>query len=174
MRPFLLILALACLVGCTHWHAGSTLPAAQRKIHLDTIDNRTSEHRLTAWFKSALIHDLNQVPGVFTVSGKDNAGLIVKTTIRGLDQNRAARSRIRGKKDRDDNDDTYQTVLYRVTITVEWEATPADDTTKPRKGTITGTADMPLMPDREIAFATALQNAARDAAAKLTATLTEQ
>ena len=92
-----------------------------------------------------------------------------KITIRGLDQNRAARSRLRGKKDRDDSGDAYQTVLYRVTITVDWEAKAAN-----RKGTVTGVADMPLMPDREIAFATALQNAARDAAKKLTIALTEQ
>ena len=174
MRHFLLILALACLVGCAHWHAGSTLPSEQRKIHLAAIDNRTSEHRLTPWLKSALTHDLSQVPGVRTVSDKQGAGMVLTTTIRGLDQNRAARSRIRGKKDRDDSGDAYQTVLYHVIITVDWEAKPTAASAKPRKGTITGEADMPLMPDREIAFATALQSAARDAARKLTAALTEQ
>ena len=169
MRHLLLILALALLTGCAHWHAGSTLPPEQRRIHLAAIDNRTSEHRLTAWFKSALVHELTQVPGIRAVADESQAGLVVTTTIRGLDQNRAARSRIRGKKDRDDSGDAYQTVLYRVTVTVDWEAKAAN-----RKGTVTGTADMPLMPDRELAFATALQNAARDAAAKLAVALTEQ
>ena len=169
MRVLLSILALACLTNCTHWHAGSTLPNDQRKVYLAAIDNRTSEHRLTAWFKSALVHELTQVPGIRVTAEESHAGLVIKTTIRGLDQNRAARSRLRGKKDRDDSGDAYQTVLYRVTITVDWEAKAAN-----RKGTVTGVADMPLMPDREIAFATALQNAARDAAKKLTIALTEQ
>ena len=174
MRHLLLILALVCLAGCAHWHTGSTLPPEQRKVHLAAMDNRTSEHRLTPWLKSAITQELSQVPGVRTVADKQGAGLILTTTIRGLDQNRAARSRIRGKKDRDDSSDAYQTVLYHVTITVDWEAKPTASDAKTRKGTITGEADMPLMPDREIAFATALQSAARDAAAKLAAALTEQ
>jgi len=168
---------LACCVlllasGCASYHFGTTLPKEQRWIAVETVENLTTEPILATLTRDALIERFSQMPGI-TIAAVDggDAGLRVKVKLVTLAQDGLARAHIREEDDRKDDGDAYQTVLYRLTLSAEWEATPAvgDGVTPPRTGKAVGTADMPLMADKETALRTAIRQAALDLARNIAA-----
>ena len=180
MKPTALATALAfvcvTLCGCLSpsYHLGGTsLPEAQRRISLNEISNATAEARLTPLLKNALNAKLENTTGVDVVS-EENAGLLVALRIESLEQRSAARAQMRDTADRQDDSDAYQTVLFRLTLKVSYRARAKASDGPAFKGSVTATADVPMMPDHETALQAALRQVAIDAANKLAIAITER
>ena len=176
LRQALAVAALCSMMlvacGCAAYHFGTSLPKEQRVIAVETVENLTTEPVLATLTRDALAESFSRLPGVKIASfdGED-AGLHVKVKLISLSQDNLARAQIREEDDRRDDGDAYQTVLYRLTLRAEWQATPTqgEGVTPPRTGAAVGNADMPLMADKETALRTALRQAAMDLARNIAA-----
>lgn len=94
--------------------------------------------------------------------------------MKNLDNRSLARTKLRETDYRDYDGDAYQTVLYRISVKVEYEVYGSALQEKPlRSGSLTGQADLPKLHDREIALRTALRQLAIDLATQLVAELSE-
>ena len=166
--------ALALLLtGCASYHLGTGLPPEYRKIAIAEVQNLTEEARTTGLLRDRMAERLEALPGLSVVSEK-HAGLLLSLRVKSILQHNVARTQARDSIDRHHDSDAYQTVLYRMVLTVEWSACPKGKSEVVRKGVATGTADMPLMPDREMAFQNAIQEAVRDVATMISVQLTEE
>lgn len=169
----LLSLSLLLLTGCQCYHVGSSLPPEERAIAIAAIENRTREHRLTPLVKDDLAEKLSGIPGISVVSENDAAaGQSVKVVLLALDQNRHVSAEVREKAARKDDSNAYQTVLYRAVLAAEWTATTAAGDSRTGKAEVT--ADVPVMPDLDIAFSAALRELSRALANEIAANLTER
>ena len=166
MKLFTAIFSLtlcAILCGCKTYSVGSSLPEGQRDIFVN-VSNLTTENALTALVDGAICRRLEGVPGIDVVNSDENAGLNVNVKLEKLDQSRLASAKIRDSKDRDGSD-SYQSVLFRQTLTASWTAVAKDGAK--RSGSVTATADVPLMNNVELSQANALKELARDLAHKV-------
>lgn len=174
--PALIAISLSAALlatGCTGYRfCGATLPTEERSIALAELVNLTGEARLTPLVKNSLAQALEKTPGISTVS-TENAGLLLHLRLTRLSQSSAARALIRDAADRQDDGDAYQSVLFRLTLCIEYTATSTAPGRPERHGTVNAAAEVPMMPDHEQSFAAALRQLARDAAGKLTAAITE-
>jgi hypothetical protein len=167
MKLFTAIFSLtlcAILCGCKTYSVGSSLPEGQRDIFVN-VSNLTTENALTALVDGAICRRLEGVPGIDVLNSDENAGLNVNVKLEKLDQSRLASAKIRDSKDRDRDSDAYQSVLFRQTLTASWTAVAKDGAK--RSGSVTATADMPLMNNVELSQANALKELARDLAHKV-------
>lgn len=176
-RNLTLLMAFAALLwigaSCTTYRFGTQLPESQRDIAISAVENLTSEDALSVLVKDALRERVQGVPGI-KLASEENAGLVITLKLSQLDQSKAARARTRDSRASHDDSDSYQTVLYRMSIRCDYVATPADAAAAVRTGFVEATADVPLMQDIAIAQAAALKELARDAAAKVLSAITEE
>ena len=162
----LLTAALLLGVSCAHYRFGSALPKDMRDISVSEINNTTTEPSLGMLLQDALAEHIMNTPGVKLASRQD-ATLDVSVKIVMIDQGRLASARTRDSKARHSDSDSYQTVLYRLTMTCEYTARPTRGDTPPRRGSVEATADVPLMHDMALAQSAAYRELARDAAQKI-------
>ncbi len=171
-NAMLLSLAILLLASCATYHFGTALPAEQRKMAVAEVENLTSETALGGLVQNALHECILNTPGL-KLSSEENAGLSITLSLDNLDQNKLARARTRDADARHDKSDSYQTVLYRMTVRCRYTATPTDGSPV-REGSVQATADVPLMQDINLAQQAALTQLARNAARQVLSELTEE
>ena len=172
MKKLLLLILVVC-ASCAQYRFGTMLPKKYQLIAVAPVENYSNEPRLESLLRNSLAESLVQTPGVTLSAPGQEEGLLLVTRIKELDQQRRARARIREHDYRDDSGSTYQTVVFQVTVRVEYEAIASDSETPYRIGEVTATADYPMMADQETGRDEAFREAMRSAAQKIVAEVTE-
>ena len=172
MKNYLLAILLAC-ASCAHYRPGTTLPAEYRTIEIGPVVNLTSEARLESDLRNSLSESVMNTPGVCLGRPGAEGGLLLSAKIAELSQQRGARARLRAPHDRDRSGKAYQTVVFRMTLKVEYQAVAENCGEPVRSGVVTVSADYPTMADQETARAEALREAMRSAARQIVAEVTE-
>ena len=152
----ILLVVIAFCASC--YHLVDTSGKLSR-IYVDDVQNATMEPQLGNMMRIAMTELLSH-------SGrrsKDRLPLDLKVV--GMENNNVARAEIREKRSRDNDSDAYQTVLYRITITVQYTLELPEG--KTLAGTVTGIGDLPKMHDRNVPLQHAIRLAANDAAKKI-------
>ena len=173
MKNLLILLVLVVCGSCSHYHFGTSLPENYQKIAVAPVVNYTSEPRLESLLRNSLSESLIQTPGV-TLSAPGQEGLLLVTRITAYDHQRRVRARLREHDFRERDGATYQTVVFQVTIRVEYEAIANDSETSYRTGEVEVSADYPMMADQETGRNEAFREAMRSAAQKIVAEVTEE
>ena len=178
MKKFPKILTAAAILllvatSCARYHFGNNLPQTQRDIAVTEIQNLTSETALTPLLQDAMRECVMNTPGVKLTTPTD-ATLELTAKITSLDQSKGASAKTRNKLASHDDGDSYQTVLYRLTMKCQYTAAPTREDAIPRTGEIEATADVPLMQDLALAQQAALKQLARDAANQIVNALCEE
>ncbi|MBR4674545.1 MAG: hypothetical protein IKP00_08780 [Victivallales bacterium] len=163
-RTLTLALTLAFLM-CSCYHLGTVGPA--KKVCVAEIENRTEEATLAATLRQCLNEQLGT--GVGTTPSSKPCSYDLHTKITKITNRSMARAEIREKKSRDDDSDVYQTVLYALEITVQYELEPKLQGLKQLAGTVVGRASLPRMHDRNVALQDALKQASLDISRQLAA-----
>ena len=163
-RILSLAITLAFLL-CSCYHVGTV--GSAKSVHVADIENRTEEATLAATLRQCLAEQLGS--GVGTTSAHRAHGYALHAIITKITNRSMARAEIREKKSRDDDSDAYQTVLYGLEITVQYELVPRKPELKPITGTVVGRASLPRMHDRNVALQNALKQASLDASRQLAA-----
>ena len=171
-NALILSLALALATSCATYHFGTALPVEQRKIAVTEIKNLTSETALAGFMQNTLREQIQNTPGL-KLSSEESAGLVITVSLDRLSQSKLARSRTRDDDAKHGRSDSYQTVLFRMTLHCTFTATPVDGSPV-RQGTVVGTADVPLMQDLALAQQAALPQLANDAAKHILTELTDK
>lgn len=130
-------------------------------VSIANVHNDTAEPQLSSMLHSALAEQLSQTR---RASSRPLYPLDLK--IISMENSNVARAEIRDKLSRDDDSDAYQTVLYRITIRVQYSL-KLQDGKPPVSGTVSGIGDLPKMHDRNVPLQHALRLAANDAAKKI-------
>jgi len=130
-------------------------------VSIANIHNDTAEPQLSSMLHSALAEQLSH-----TRKGSSKPLYPLDLKIISLENSNVARAEIRDKFSRDDDSDAYQTVLYRITIKVQYSIMPQDGMALV-SGVVSGIGDLPKMHDRNIPLQHALRLAANDAAKKI-------
>ncbi len=170
--PLLLFLAAALLLAsCTTYRWGTDFPEGQRIIALEEITNLSQEDALAPLLQDALAERILQTPGLHLHRAGESRAPELRLTVKilPLDQEKAARAQTRTRIASHDDSDSYQTVLYRLTMTCQYTVTPVDATLPPRSGEVEVTADVPLLQDLALAQKGALPQLARTAAREILA-----
>ena len=144
-RPLLaatLLLAAAALLlaSCTTYRWGTDFPRGQRTIALEPVVNLSQEEALSTLLRDTLAERIAQTPGLRLAPPMGEPELRLAVKVLPLDQGKAARARTRKSIASHDDSDSYQTVLYRLTMSCEYTATPADPALPPRSGKVEVTA----------------------------------
>lgn len=170
----LLLVSLMLTSACTYRLSNSCLPAEFRLLTVEEVDNQTSEAALAAMLRSALQERIANEPGINLARGRKKQEARICVRLKNLHNSSVARARLRDERDRDDDSDAYQTVLYRITLAAEYQLYVPAEPEKPRlSGNLSATADLPKIHDREIALRSALQQATLDLAGKIVNAVTE-
>ena len=130
-------------------------------VSIANIHNDTVEPQLSSMLHSALAEQLSH-----TRKGNSKPLYPLDLKIISLENSNVARAEIRDKLSRDDDSDAYQTVLYRITIKVQYSL-KLQEGKPPVSGVVSGIGDLPKMHDRNIPLQHALRLAANDAAKKI-------
>jgi len=110
-------------------------------------------------------------PGIH-LSKPGSGSVVLSARIVELEQQRGARTRLRDHHDADDSGATYQTVVFRMSVKVEYRLLDAAGA-ELRSGVTSVSADYPVLSDQESARVAALREAMRTAAQKIVAEVTE-
>ena len=163
-RTLTLAIALAFLL-CSCYHFGTVGPA--KRVHVAEVENRTEEPTLAATLRQCLNEQLGT--GVGTTPSCKPCSYALHAKITKITNRSMARAEIREKKSRDDDSDAYQTVLYALEVTVQYELEPKQQELRPLAGTVVGRASLPRMHDRNVALQDALKQASLDISRQLAA-----
>ncbi len=164
MRRTILALAIglmAFLCPSCRYHLGQALTA--RSCCLTAIRNDSTEAALTPLLRQAFQTEASRRPGL-RLAAEDAAEVVVELKVTGLSSRTIARSEIR---DDGDKDEAYQSVLHRLTLTLEATAWRSGEDAPFLTTTLQGQADMPRLPDREMTLRPAMRLAANDAIRQL-------
>ncbi|MBR4517969.1 MAG: hypothetical protein IKO65_03095 [Victivallales bacterium] len=172
MKKLLLLSILLVCGSCAHYHFGTSLPEKYQKIAVAPVVNYSNEPRLESLLRNSLSESLVQTPGV-TLASAGQEGLLLVTRIKSLDHQRRVGARLREREFRDRSGTAYQTVVFQVTVRVEYEAIASDSETPYRIGEVEVSADYPMMADQETGRGEAFREAMRSAAQKIVAEVTE-
>ena len=164
--------ALVAVSGCQYQWG----PVAHPQIHslaVGTFANDTRESGATAAIRGKLAEALSKEPGI-TLAQPDTADAVVEGRVVTVSQHQLARAKITDESAVRNQADAYQTSLYRVQVTVEYEVR-IPGFAKPfiEKRLVTGQADMGTWPDQQVPRASALNLALADAATQIVAAVTE-
>ncbi|MCQ2397045.1 MAG: LPS assembly lipoprotein LptE [Lentisphaeria bacterium] len=174
MKTMLAAAAAAILLSsCARYHFGTALPETRRQIAVMDVMNLTQEDALAPLLNNALREHIMNTPGL-KLTGENDATLAVSVKITTLTQSRVARAQTRDSKARHSESDSYQTVLYRLEMTCEYTAQTTRENLIPKTGSVTASADVPLMQDIALPQQAELKQLARKAAAKILAEITEE
>lgn len=154
------------LLASCQYRWGSPFPHGET-IALDGVVNQTREASLTPALTGALNDALLTSPGL-KLTGADDADYLLRVTLKAIEQSRLASTYQRDKKDTNNDYSGYQSVLFRITLTSEYQLFRADNLVTPVKsGSVTALADLPRMQDMEIGMKPALKQAAQDTARRI-------
>lgn len=160
------------LCGCQYrW--GSVAHPQIRSLAVGTFSNDTRESSAAAALRGSLAEAISTEPGI-SLAQPDVADAIVEGRVVKLNQRQLARAKVRDERDSKDDSDAYQTVLYRLDVTVEYQVRIPGHT-KPfiEVRQVVGQADMGNWPDPQVFRANALGRALGDAATQIVAGITE-
>ena len=163
---------LLAVSGCQYqW--GPVAHPQIRSLAVGTWANETRESSATATLRGKLAEALSKEPGL-TLAQPAAADAVVEGRIVAISQRQLARAKLRNDADVRDDADAYQTSLYRLDVTVEYEVrVPGYGKPLIEKRQVTGQADMGNWPDQQIARTSALALALADAATQIVAAITE-
>jgi len=163
---FIAALSALCLCTSCQYHAGH--PGGNCTVCLESVSNQTDEPALGAQFRQAFQEALFRHAGV-TMRDDDNADVSVSLRLTKVDSRSLARAELRGKRDREDDSNAYQTVLHRLTVDSDVVIIRNSDGKEIFRGKVRGTGDMPRQADRNTALQPAIQQAANDIALQIVA-----
>ena len=164
MRNLNSIFALAFIFVAVFCNSCYHLTGHNKKlamVSIGDIHNDTVEPQLSSMLHTALAEHLSHTR---KASSRPLYPLDLK--IISLENSNVARAEIRDKYSRDSDSDAYQTVLYRITIRVQYSLMPQDGKALV-SGVVSGIGDLPKMHDRNVPLQHALRLAANDAAKKI-------
>jgi hypothetical protein len=143
-----------------------------RSLAVGTFANDTRESSAAASLRGRIAEALSKEPGI-KLAQPEVADAVIEGRVVTVSQ----RPLVRGKRDEADVNhkaDAYQTALYRLVVTVEYEVR-IPGYAKPfiEKRQITGQADMGNWPDQQVMRANALGLALADAATQIVTAVTE-
>lgn len=162
------------LNSCAYHFSNTSLPAEARYLAVEEITNLTSEAELSGLVRNALQERIANEPGLSLAQGSKNHNASLFVRLKNINNSSVARARLRDERDRDKDADAYQTVLYRITLTANYQLYSSADPEQPcLTGDLSATADLPKMHDREVALRSALRQAAIDLAGKIVSAITE-
>lgn len=168
---YLLLLSLIFVTSCARYHFGVSLPPEQRAIEVCSVENLTSESGLESLLRNSLSESIMNTPGIH-LSKPGSGAVALSARVVELEQQRSARARLRDHHDADDSGATYQTVVFRMSVKVEYRLLDANGT-ELRSGALSVSADYPVLSDQESARLAAFREAMRTAAQKIVAEVTE-
>jgi len=158
--------------GCQYTWGPVTHPQI-RSLAVGTFANDTRESSATAALRGRIAEKVSTEPGL-QLAEPDQADAIVEGRILKITQKQLARAKVRKERDREDDSDAYQTVLYRMDVTVEYQVRiPGYDKPFVQRREVVGQADMGRWPDQQVYRANALGLALADAAGQIVASVTE-
>ena len=161
---FLLIFIAVFCCSCYH------LTGYDKKlamVSIADIHNDTVEPQLSSMLHSALAEHLSH-----TRNAKSKPLYPLDLRIISMENSNVARAEIRDKYSRDSDSDAYQTVLYRITIKVQYSIMGKEEKALV-SGIVSGIGDLPKMHDRNVPLQHALRLAANDAAKKIIIALSD-
>ena len=147
MKSNSLFAIMLAFLTCSCYHLGTV--GSAKSVYVEEIENRTEEATLAATLRGCLAEQLGS--GVGTTPSHRECAYALHAKITKITNRSMARAEIREKKSRDDDSDAYQTVLYGLEITVQYELEPRNQGQKTLNGTIVGRASLPRMHDRNVA-----------------------
>lgn len=163
---------LLAVSGCQYqW--GPVAHPQIRSLAVGTFANDTRESGATVSFCGKLAEVLSKEPGV-QLAQPETADAIIEGRIVTVSQRQLARAKVRNEADVRDAADAYQTSLFRMEVTVEYEVR-IPGYAKPfiEKRQVTGQADLGNWPDQQVPRGSALNLALADAATQIVAAVTE-
>jgi hypothetical protein len=163
---------LLALSGCQYqW--GAVAHPQIRSLAVGTFANNTREASATASLRGKLAEAVSKEPGI-SLAQPDAADAIIEGKILTVAQHQLARAKLRDDADLSHKSEAYQTSLYRMEVTVEYEVRiPGYAKPFVEKRQVVGQADMGNWPDQQIQRSSALGLALADAASQIVATVTE-
>lgn len=168
------LLSIILLTSCAYHFSNACLPAELRHLAVEEVANHTPEAALAGMLRSALQERIANEPGLSLARGRKNKDARLFVRLKNLQNSSVARSLLRDERNRDEDGDAYQTVLYRITLTADYQLYSPADPSQPRlEGDLSVTADLPKVHDREVALRAALRQAAIDLAGKIVSEITE-
>jgi hypothetical protein len=163
---------LLVAAGCQYQWGPVTHPQI-RSLAVGTFANDTRESSATAALRGRLAEMVSTEPGL-KLAQPDTADAIVEGRIVKITQKQLARAEVRRERDREDDSDAYQTVLYRMDVTVEYQVRiPGYDRPFVQRREVVGQADLGRWPDQQVYRANALGLALGDAASQIVASVSE-
>lgn len=175
LRGFGRLSALAALVllcGCQYRWGGVGHPQIQ-SLAVGAFANESRESAAVASLRGSLAEMISTEPEL-RLAQPDQADAIVEGRVLRVDQRAHARAKTRDERDAEDDGDAYQTVLYRVEVTVEYSVrVPGYEKPLIAARRVTGVSDMGNWPDQQVFRASALSRALGDAATQIVAEVTE-
>jgi len=164
--------ALLVLSGCQYrW--GAVGHPQIRSLAVGTFANDTREASAVGALRGGLAEAVSTEPGL-RLAQPDAADAIIEGRVVKVSQRQHARAKVRDEHDSDSDSDSYQTVLYRMEVTVEYQVRiPGYEKPFLEKRQVVGQADMGNWPDQEVYRANTLTRALTDAAGQIVATITE-
>ncbi len=173
-RLILTFLSTLFLSSCAYHFSNASLPSELRHLAVEEIVNLTAEASLSGLLRSALQERIANEPGLTLAKGRKQKDAKIIVRLDNLHNSSVARARLRDARERDNAGDAYQTVLYRITLTANYQLyVPTTPDTPHLTGKVTTAADLPKIHDREVALRVALRQAAIDLASKIIAEVTE-
>lgn len=178
IRPFRksVIVGLGCLAfglsGC-QYEVGSLMHPQVRSVAVGTVANATAEPTFTAILKGQLAEEFMR-DGSLTLTDGQKADAIVESEIVKCRTRKLARAKVRGDRERDQDKDAWQTVVYRAEVVVRYRVrVPGYKKPLLAEAEVTGTGDFSRFPDVTIPRQAAFKEALRDAAQQIASGVTE-
>jgi hypothetical protein len=163
---------LLAVSGCQYQWGALAHPQI-RSLAVGTFANDTRESGATASLRGKLAEVLSKEPGI-TLAQPEVADAVIQGKIVAVAQHPLARAKLRDEADVKHDADAYQTVLYRMQVTVEYEVRiPGYAKPFMEKSQVIGQADMGNWPDQQIQRSSTLGLALADAATQIVAAVTE-
>jgi len=161
------------LVSCVSYHQDGARYGKLSHVSVGLIENKTAEGTLGGLLRRQLQEHLGTTPGF--ERDRNANWLRLDAKIVSLVNSGIVNAELRDEYARNEEKNAYQTVLYRIMLTVSYTVTDvAEKRTVVHSGTVVGTADLPLMSDREISLRQACLQAVNDVALKIKENLAEQ
>ena len=161
------------LSGCRHYQWGTLMHPQVGSLAVGTFANKTMDASCAALLRGRLAEAVSREPGVVLLP-PDQADAIIEGTIVSVRQRRLARAEVRHERERENDSDAYQSVLYRLEITLEYRVRIADsEKMLIEKRKVVGTTDLGRWPDQQVMRSDALGRALGDAAERMVASITE-
>ena len=168
-----LLAVLLCVSGCRSYRVGSLMHPEVKSVAVGRIENDTDTPQIGPRLRQQLAEELMR-DGSLTVTAQDGADAVLHGRIGSVRYSRVAAARKRADDARDTDRDAYQTTIFRVEVTGEFETVlPGREAPLTTSRTVTGRAEFPELPDVRQSRQAALERALNDMAEQAVVDLTE-